>query len=196
MRSNNKIWIIATGLVALLLMLFFLFPMFDKKTADTRYPNARNDQRSASRTKSIYILPLGNRLSSSTINNLYFEVKRFLPNAQLLKGVSLPDHAYYRPRNRYQADTLIAWMSDMTKPNQIILGITGEDISTLKNGEPYYGVMGLGFRPGNACVASNFRLSNKGEFWKIAIHELGHNAGLTHCPVPTCFMREIGRAHV
>lgn len=140
--------------------------------------------------KSIYILPLGNSLSTTTINTLYSEIKRFLPNAKLLKGVPLPAHAYYRPRNRYRADTLIAWMRDMTKSNQIILGITGVDISITKNGQADFGVMGQGYCPGEACVASNFRLSNKGEFWKIAIHELGHNAGLPHCPMATCFMRD------
>ena len=56
-----------------------------------------------------------------------------------------------------------------------------------------FGVMGLGYRPGNACVASTFRLNaeNKSEqFYKVAIHELGHTQGLKHCPDKTCFMRD------
>jgi archaemetzincin len=53
--------------------------------------------------------------------------------------------------------------------------------------------MGLGYRPGNACVASSFRLNTKNkneQFYKIAIHELGHTQGLKHCPDKTCFMRD------
>jgi archaemetzincin len=53
-----------------------------------------------------------------------------------------------------------------------------------------YGVMGLGFMPGKACVASNFRLRNKKNFFKVVIHELGHTTGLPHCPDKTCYMRD------
>lgn len=55
-----------------------------------------------------------------------------------------------------------------------------------------FGVMGLGYRPGKACVASSFRLNKENldeQFYKIAIHELGHTQGLSHCPEKMCFMR-------
>ena len=60
--------------------------------------------------------------------------------------------------------------------NNTIIGLTSKDISVTKGNIADYGVMGLGYRPGNACVASNFRLSKSGEsqFYKIALHELGH----------------------
>ena len=66
-------------------------------------------------------------------------------------------------------------------------------ISTTKNEIKDFGVMGLGFRPGNACVASSFRLSKQNkldQLFKVAIHELGHTQGLPHCEVKTCFMRD------
>ena len=50
--------------------------------------------------------------------------------------------------------------------------------------------MGLGFQPGKACIASNFRLRDKKNFFKVALHELGHTTGLPHCPEKTCFMRD------
>jgi archaemetzincin len=53
--------------------------------------------------------------------------------------------------------------------------------------------MGLGFCPGNVCVASTFRLSKKNlkeQFYKVAIHELGHTQGLPHCEDKSCFMRD------
>lgn len=57
-----------------------------------------------------------------------------------------------------------------------------------------YGVMGLGFMPGNACVISSFRLGDKKNLherlYKVAIHELGHNNGLPHCKEDSCYMMD------
>lgn len=53
--------------------------------------------------------------------------------------------------------------------------------------------MGLGYCPGKACVASSFRLSpqkRQQQFFKVAIHELGHTQGLAHCAIKTCLMRD------
>ena len=53
--------------------------------------------------------------------------------------------------------------------------------------------MGLGLCPGNACIASSFRLSkteNMRQLFVISIHELGHTQGLSHCLLKTCFMRD------
>ena len=52
------------------------------------------------------------------------------------------------------------------------------------------GVDGVDLQPGNAGVASDFRLRNKNNFFKVVIHELGHTAGLPHCPEKICFMRD------
>lgn len=98
--------------------------------------------------------------------------------------------AFYSPRNRYRADSLIHWMGRQAKTNEVYLGITQTDISTSSRGYKDWGVMGLGFCPGNAAVASSHRLKNKSHFWKVALHELGHTAGLQHCPVKTCLMRD------
>ena len=81
-------------------------------------------------------------------------------------------------------------MNRRAKENEVYLGITSVDISSTKNEVSDFGIMGLGFRPGNACVASDFRVKIKSNFFKIAIHELGHTAGLKHCPEKTCFMRD------
>lgn len=140
--------------------------------------------------KSIRILPLGPGCSPAFIQETQHQIRRFIPDAQLLKHSDLPTHAYYRPRSRYRADSLIHWMGRQAKPDQVILGITTVDISTTKGDQADWGVMGLGFCPGNAAVASSYRLKNKTAFWKVAIHELGHTAGLPHCSVKSCFMRD------
>jgi archaemetzincin len=69
-----------------------------------------------------------------------------------------------------------------------LLLITEKDIATKKGNISEYGIFGLGFRPGNVCVVSTYRLKrnvNRDRFvdrlTKISIHEVGHNLGLEHC---------------
>lgn len=137
----------------------------------------------------VRLLPLG-KTNELFITSVYDSLKKIIPSVQLLPHEVMPANAFYKPRNRYRADSLIHWMSDRAKEGEVYIGITMQDISTTKGDNPDYGVMGLGFQPGKACVASNMRLRNKANFFKVVIHELGHTAGLPHCPVKTCFMRD------
>lgn len=146
--------------------------------------------------KKIIVLPLGRNLSSDFIHESFNNIQKVIPGAQLRSTMSMPSFAYYAPRARYRADSLISWMSSMAKPDEVYIGITNLDISTTKDNYLDWGVMGLGYRPGNACIASQFRLKNKTSFWKVALHELGHTAGLDHCPVKSCLMRDAeGKDH-
>ena len=140
-------------------------------------------------TKTIIILPLG-KIDNAVVNEIYISIKRIIPDIKIMQKESMPSISYYRPRNRYRADTLINWMSKRAKENEIYVGITTLDISHTKDKNQDYGIMGLGFQPGKACVASSFRLKNKASFFKVVIHELGHTSGLPHCPKRTCFMRD------
>jgi archaemetzincin len=144
------------------------------------------------KTTKIYIQPFDDlppTLSSYAIS----EIKKFFPEVLLLKPVHLPRQSWYEPRNRYRADSLIYWLKNRVNDDEVVIGLTSKDISTTKNGIKDWGVMGLGYRPGKSCIASTFRLSRqnlKHQFFKVAIHELGHTQGLDHCPVKTCFMRD------
>lgn len=141
--------------------------------------------------KQIIILPLGKNTPASFSNDIYQKIKAIIPSTTLGATTAMPAFAYNASRGRYRADSLLGWMSKMAKPNQVYLGVTTVDISTTLRGVQDWGVMGLGLRPGNACIASSFRLKHdKYNFWKVAIHELGHTAGLPHCPEPTCLMRD------
>ena len=112
-------------------------------------------------------------------------------------NTSLPDTLFYKPRNRYRAEKIIHWLQmQMPDSARTIVGITSMDVSTTK-GEIYdYGVMGLGYKPGRACVVSTFRPAKtaKGKnhlqqrLLKLVIHEMGHNFGLPHCSNEECFM--------
>ena len=172
---------------AFILALFFLTACqngnADKKMLDAKKTNA------AKQHFKIMLLPLG-KISSQDINATYRELRKIFSETQLLPVSSMPKSAYYSPRGRYRADTLIHWMHTLAKPREVYLGITSFDISSKKGNNPDFGIMGLGYRPGNACIASNFRLKDKSNFFKVVIHELGHTAGLPHCPEKTCFMRD------
>lgn len=124
---------------------------------------------------------------------LYASLKKVYPSVQLKPPVELPATAYYRPRNRYRADSLINFLEQRTAKGHVTIGITHKDISTSKGKIIDWGVMGLGLCPGNACVVSGFRVSREEkaiQLYKVSIHELGHTFGLPHCSNKECYMRD------
>lgn len=132
-------------------------------------------------------------MNSGDVELLVKEIKKVYPKVKVLEPIDLPKNSYYKPRNRYRADSIISFLSKNTKQNFVTIGLTTKDISATKGNIKDFGIMGLGFRPGTACVASSFRLNkdNRNEqLFKVAIHELGHTQGLKHCPEKSCFMRD------
>lgn len=132
-------------------------------------------------------------LSEDIVNYVYSELKEVCPKINLLKVKPLPKRAYYKPRNRYRADTIIALLRDITLDGHVTMGLTNKDISTDKGAIYDFGIMGLAFNGGKAGVASTFRVSKtniKEQYFKVAIHELGHTQGLEHCPDVTCLMTD------
>jgi len=120
------------------------------------------------------------------IKNLYAETVLDPP-------IALPAQAFYKPRQRYRADSIIEWLSRKAPEHSVVVGLTSKDISTTKGKVADWGVLGLGFEPGNACVVSTFRLSKRNlldQLFKVSVHELGHTQGLPHCPDKTCYMAD------
>lgn len=127
----------------------------------------------------------------------------------ILKSAELPASSYVMIKSpRYRADVLIRLLKTQ-KPDTIdfILGLTNMDISTtkrdalgrIKTPESRYkdwGVFGLGYRSGVACIISTFRLKHSsekifiGRLQKVALHEIGHNYGLPHCKTESCVMQD------
>ena len=125
--------------------------------------------------------------------NVYQQIKKVYSGTVLLPPIQLPRQAYYPQRNRYRADSIIDWLSRSTPDGYVTLGLTTKDVSATKGRVADWGVMGLGFQPGNACVVSTFRLSKSNladQLFKVSIHELGHTQGLPHCPDKTCYMQD------
>jgi archaemetzincin len=132
-------------------------------------------------------------IPAQTVKQVFQDIRKCYSNTILLSAVPLPARAWYKPRGRYRADSLISWLSHRTPNGATTIGITSYDISTTKDKVPDWGVMGLGYQPGNSCVASTFRLKKaklRDQLFKIAIHELGHTQGLPHCSNKTCYMAD------
>lgn len=133
------------------------------------------------------------------LNTAIAEVKSFYHcDAIILSPQDLPGFAYYKPRYRYKADSLLKFQSGLLPSgSQSVIGLTNKDISTATDKHEDWGIFGLGYCPGKACVISVFRLQSgpydlyKERFIKVLLHELGHNMGLTHCNYDsTCMMND------
>jgi len=144
------------------------------------------------RDKVIVIQPFGN-FSNVEAKLVFNEIQKISPKVILRKNIPFPLNTYYKPRNRYRADSIISFLSSKIGKDSVIIGLCEKDISTTKGKVKDWGVMGLGYCPGNACVVSSYRLSKKNkseQLYKVALHELGHTEGLPHCKNKTCLMRD------
>ena len=120
-------------------------------------------------------------------------------NAIIIPVSNLPTNAFYTPRQRYKADSLLVFQKQLAKDGiRSVIGFTAKDISTAT---PDWGVFGLGYCPGKACVISTYRLKKasvttvqlKERLIKVVLHELGHNLGLPHCTFnKECLLTDAG----
>jgi archaemetzincin len=128
----------------------------------------------------------------SYLKNVHNNLKTVYSSVKIAKKIPFPEGTWNHNKTRRRADASIAYLTDISGKNELIIGLTTKDISTSKDGKKDWGIFGLGYCPGKSCIASTYRLKgNKtGKLFKVAIHELGHTQGLPHCPVKNCFMRD------
>ncbi len=152
----------------------------------------RSNENAIKAQKVIVIQPLCD-FQQKQSQKVFAEIKAINPKVVLMENIDFPEKSFYKPRNRYRADSIIKNLKNNIGNDSVIVGLSHFDISTTKDGIKDWGVMGLGYRPGKACVVSDFRLSRKNkneQFYKLVLHELGHTEGLPHCKIQTCLMRD------
>lgn len=156
----------------------------------------------------VAIQPLGN-YNASLAKEIQQAITRYYGvKVQIQKQKPIPESHFVTIKSpRYRADSIIHYLKE-TKPAGIdyVIGFTDLDISTTKTDsrgnvmkpvEKYtdWGVMGLAYLGGPTGVVSTFRLKSKPALLKertvkVALHELGHEFGLPHCPDKKCFMTD------
>ncbi len=144
-------------------------------------------------TKDTLLIQVVGNFNKQLLSRTKTELAKHFKTIKVNAVQSFPRSAYYVPRKRYKADTIIAHLAKQTPEGLVSIALTHEDISTKKGAIADYGIMGLGFCPGRACVVSTFRLKQENleeQFFKLCLHELGHTAGLPHCKQQNCFMRD------
>ncbi len=154
--------------------------------------------KTATDQKHTVILQPLHSFSAKTLQYLKDSIEQFYPVKVIVAPLKeFPVNVYYHPRNRYRADSTIKWLKQIVPDSvRLIVGLTDADISTSKGLYKDYGVMGLGYHPGKACVVSTVRLRKSAtsaqqlqqRIFKVVVHEMGHNFGLSHCPEQSCIM--------
>lgn len=122
------------------------------------------------------------------------EIQRYYANVSLeSKNLVLPASAFYSPRQRYMAYTILRSQYKYCPKGDYIIGITDKDICMdrmVKGKRINWGIMGLTDRVGgHSCIFSSYRVKKDGDMKYLMLHELGHAFGLKHCS-HRCLMQD------
>lgn len=135
----------------------------------------------------VCILPVG-ELEEEDLRELAHRLSKGGIAVELLPPVHVPASSYHRSRRQYRAPAFLELAR--REDGEHVLAVTDVDLYA----EPLNFVFGQAEMGGRAAVISLHRLRDPDKelfhlrVLKEALHELGHNRGLDHCPDPGCVM--------
>ena len=134
----------------------------------------------------VYIQPLG-FVPKSELVLIKNTIESFYGfKCQINESENLSDDLLSTSKTRYEANKILQKFNS----NKKIIIVTQKDIvhHNKKRNILEWGIIGLGYMPGNVCVVSTYRIKNKvsrekfeSRLTKVSLHEMGHNLGLNHC---------------
>jgi len=145
------------------------------------------------------VLPIGD-VDRDLLEGICGGIRQAYPHLECAitgEGMEVPREAYNPARNQYNSTTILHKMRRLKDlGGHLILGVTNVDLYVPQLNF----VFGEAECPGRVAVISLYRL--RPEFYgakpdrrllleravKEAVHEVGHNLGLTHCINPACVM--------
>lgn len=170
-----------------LLFLLFLLPAVAFISCNQSSNSSNSISKKNDNKFTVAVMPYKG-FDTALLDDILKEIEVFYAcNVITLPVNELPENAFYFPRQRYKADSLLLFQKQLAKDDmRSVVGFTANDIST---STPDWGIFGLGYCPGKACVISTYRLQKasvtaaqlKERLIKVVLHELGHNLGLPHC---------------
>lgn len=113
----------------------------------------------------------------------------------VLDNIKLSKDKYYnKERTRYRASKILNSLCfDYLLSHDGVIALMHDDISDSKGNIKDWGIQGLSYMSMKVSVASDFRVKDKSQFWKVVLHEFFHSfCCLDHCAKhdPTCLINE------
>lgn len=152
--------------------------------------------------KFLYLLPF-REIDKKLLEKLGKDLEnKFGLPTKIVSSIEVPDYTYNRARKQCDGSKILIELKQMEFPDaEKILGICNVDLFA----EDLNFIFGQAEAPGNVALISLYRLSPKFYYkkpdlkindqkifyqriLKEAVHELGHNYGLSHCPDIKCVM--------
>lgn len=143
----------------------------------------------------IDIQPMGNltfleaERISSILEEKFYKLLNLEAEIYVLPNRPLKKEYLNNKKTRYRADKII----NSFKSDTYTIILLHNDISIPYRSHNDWGILGLNLQPSKICIASDYRLSNKKDFWKIIVHEFIHSYyNYKHCPYNNvnCIMKD------